>query len=150
MLGAITGGLALWHQHRTTRVRLRITPKAVKHRDLANVVTSTTDGELGEEFCIEVANLSAFAVTIDEVGFLTPSNRNGDRAVLMPLTFDGGGWPRRLEPHTSVNCYSTPVPAAVLRMTTRCYAQTASGVIRYGSSPALCAMIRAARGLSDA
>src|SRR3546814_11069027 len=57
---------------------------------------------------IEVVNLSSFPVTVEEVGFTlnARSATRGERlVVLVPINSDGGPWPRRLQPRTTVTVY---------------------------------------------
>lgn len=55
-------------------------------------------------FCIEVTNLSTFAVTVCDVGvFYSGTDKRG--SVVSPVLLDRGPWPRLLEPRSSVTVY---------------------------------------------
>ena len=99
-VGAVLGVINTVHNLNQKRVRLKVIPKYA--------FPVSAQGELGQEMaCIEVVNLSTFAVTITEVGFTIDGHpRKGKRAALpQPLLFDGKPWPRRLEPRQSVSTY---------------------------------------------
>src|SRR3546814_18717402 len=79
------------------RVRLRVRPLSV-------MAIATGDQGYG----IEVVKLSSFPVTVEEGGFTlnARSATRGERlVVLVPINSDGGPWPRRLEPRTTVTVY---------------------------------------------
>ena len=87
---------------------------------------------------IEVVNLSAFAVTISDVGFGRVDAPHA--AVVIPEMADGKIWPVRLEsrravttfcelPKTSAEASSFTGPAHRVA-----YAQTDCGAVRYGTS----------------
>lgn len=126
VLGAALGIVNTWHQLDRTKVKLRVTPKRA-------IPVGMVDPRL--TFCIEITNLSAFAVTIDEAGVrYRGSEARG--AYVRPTLIDGGPWPRRLDSRSSVSIYGEPpVPpdGASLR---DAYAVTSCGVTRTGSSPA--------------
>jgi len=63
LLGAVLGVMNTWNAIDQRRVRLRVRP--------SHAIT-VPDGAL--KFCVEVLNLSAFAVTITEVGFSLGGN----------------------------------------------------------------------------
>lgn len=126
LLGAVLGLINTWQAIDKTRVKLRVTPKHA-------IPVGGMDERLN--FCIEVINLSAFAVTIDDVGvFLKGTNER--IAYTSPLTFDGGQWPRRLESRSSVTVYSER-PKSKGKHKLKCpYARTSCGVTRTGMSAA--------------
>ena len=83
MIGAVLGVMNMWNTIDQRRVRLRITPKHVLSVN-------------GRSFAIEVINLSAFPVTIDEVGFEIDGRGVAKRSravVLHPELPDGKPWP---------------------------------------------------------
>src|SRR3546814_14458946 len=93
-LGAFLGVMNTWQAINRDRVRLRVRPLSV-------MAIATGDQGYG----IEVVNLSSFPVTVEEVGFTlnARSATRGERlVVLVPINSDGGPWPRRLEPRTTV------------------------------------------------
>ena len=59
LLGAVLGVINTWHALDKNRVKLKVVPKI-----------AMTLGRSGSAvgFCIEITNLSAFAVTVDEAG----------------------------------------------------------------------------------
>lgn len=126
VLGAVLGLVNTWHALDSSRVKIRVVPAHAipfGHAPRVNV-------------CISVSNLSSFPVTVSEVGFFY--HGTDKRAVLIdPLIVDGGSWPRRLEPRSSVSVYgTTPDPHAGYRL--KCaYSRTDCGVTTIGSSPAL-------------
>lgn len=125
ILGAALGLINTWHVLDRSRVKLRVRPKHA-------VPVGTIDANL--TFCIEVTNLSAFAVTIEETGvFYKGTDSRG--AYTRPILIDGGEWPRRLEPRSSVTVFGQS--PRKLGHTLKCaYASTACGVTRRGTSPA--------------
>ena len=95
-------------------------------------------------FCIEVTNLSSFAVTVEDVGVFFKGT-NSRAAYIQPVLIDGGAWPRRLEPRSTVTVYGQP-PASESGHTLKCaYARTACGVTRTGTSPAFKQLARESR-----
>ncbi len=126
VLGAVLGVINTWHSIDKKRVKIRVRPKDV-------IPFGPADPKI--TFCIEVTNLSEFAVTIDEAGvFYVGTNQRG--AYTQPIIIDGKPWPRRLEPRSSVTVYGhppRPKPGHPLKCA---YARTECGVTRRGSSPA--------------
>ena len=126
VLGAVLGLVNTWHSLDRSRVKLRVRPKHA-------IPVGAADPRL--TFCIEVTNLSSFAVIIEETGvFYKGTDSRG--AHTEPVLIDGGAWPRRLEPRSSVTVYGQR-PTAELGHALKCaYASTACGVTRRGTSPA--------------
>jgi hypothetical protein len=127
LLGAILGLINAWHSLNQCRVRLIVRPKRA-------IPFGAVDPRL--TFCIEVTNLSTFAVTICDVGvFYKGTDQRG--SIVRPVFLDGGPWPRRLEPRSAVTVYSqTPEPFQGHAI--KCaYAVTECGVTKVGKSPAL-------------
>lgn len=126
VLGATLGIINTWHTIDKTRVKLFVRPKHA-------IPVGSFDPRL--TFCIEVTNTSSFAITIYEVGVLYKDTTS--RGSIQPVLIDGGKWPRRLEPRSSVTVYAQN-PAQGSRHRIRCaYASTECGVTKRGSSPAL-------------
>lgn len=129
LLGAVLGIMNTWRSMSANKVRLRVKPA---------YAVNALHGEIA--FSIEVVNLSAFPVTVSEVGITIGGNttKNGRVPVLEPTMLDGGNWPRRLETRTSVSCYFDPsiFPGSSNNLG-RAYARTSCGETRYGNSPAL-------------
>ncbi len=125
VIGAVLGIMNTWNAMNQKKVRLRIVPAY-------SIMTAT--GAVG--FSIEVTNLSAFPVTITEVGVTMPGMKR--LYILEPFFADKGDWPRRLEARSVVTAYFpvTDLLGAGQRFG-RAYAQTACGERRYGTSKAL-------------
>jgi hypothetical protein len=126
VLGAVLGVINTWHNLDKARVKLRVRPAHA-------VPLGETDPNL--TFCVEVRNLSAFAVTISEVGVLFRGTMDRG-AVLQPVTPDGGQWPRRLEPRTSVTVYSHSPTSRNGHKLKCAYAKTQCGYTKTGTTPA--------------
>jgi hypothetical protein len=125
LLGAVLGVINTLHALDKTRVKLRVRPKHA-------IAFGSMDERL--DLCIEITNLSAFAITVEEAGvFLKASDER--LAYTNPVLIDDGGWPRRLEPRTSVTIYGR-APSTISRRLRCAYATTACGVTRVGTSPA--------------
>jgi hypothetical protein len=91
----------------------------------------------------EIINDSAFPVTIDEVGILFRGN--GSRgAIHDPHIGDKLGWPRRLEPRTSLTVYASPGEEARFpnRRVKSAYVRTMDKHIFRGRSPAFDSVLR--------
>jgi len=127
VLGAVLGVINTWHALDRARVKLKVRPAHAIPVGRANP---------NLKFCIEVTNLSAFSITVCEVGvFYKGTDRRG--SFVQPELIDGGPWPRRLEPRSSVTIYGqTPDSTPELRIKTA-YAKTECGVTKTGTSPAL-------------
>lgn len=127
VLGAGLGLINTWHGLDKSRVKLKVRPAHAIPIGAANPALT---------FCIEVTNLSAFAVTVHDVGILY---RGTDlrASYVQPVLIDDGPWPRRLEPRSSVKVYGArPEPPPGQRI--KCaYAKTECGVTKTGTSPAL-------------
>jgi hypothetical protein len=128
LVGAVLGVMNTWNAISQNRMRLRVRPA---------FATAFPGGE--ECFCIEVVNLSAFAVTIIELGFTRRwrSLRKTRTGVIQPLVPDGKPWPRRLGSRESVTAYfdHTQIIARGNRIGIA-YARTACGKVAFGMSPA--------------
>lgn len=126
VLGAVLGVINTWHAIDKKRVKIRVRPKhAIPVGGIDPCIT----------FCIEITNLSEFAVTIEEAGvFYKGTDSRG--AYTPPLLIDGKSWPRRLESRSSVTVYGQP-PKPKQGHALKCaYARTECGVTRTGTSPA--------------
>ncbi len=96
-----------------SRVRLRVIPKLSFSVD-GGLLSFTTSKHLAGRISlgdqnylgIEVVNLSAFPVTIEEIGFCDKDPRKSERSVIrVPLLPNGESWPVRLEPRASFTGY---------------------------------------------
>ena len=126
VLGAVLGLINTWHAVDKKRVKMRVRPKHA-------IPVGSADPRI--TFCIEITNLSEFAITVDEAGvFLKGTDARA--AYTQPILIDGKPWPRRLEPRSSVTVYGQP-PQAKPGQSLKCaYARTECGVTRTGTSPA--------------
>lgn len=100
VLGAALGIINTAHSLNQQRVKLRVVPKWAMF-----VQNGDFSAEMG---CIEVINLSAFPVTLSEIGFTIHGNtaRKGNRAAIpMPLTTDRQPFARRLESRQALAGY---------------------------------------------
>lgn len=128
-VGAVLGVLNYWNQLSQRRVRLIVRP----------LYAQPTNGG-PTMFAVEVTNLSAFAITVAEVGLTGWAGaKNGARsAIVMPILIDNKPWPRRLEPRSAVSGYFDPRELRPdPKMFSKAYAKTECGVYVYGRSPAL-------------
>ena len=127
VLGAVLGIINTWHGLDKSRLKLKVTPKLA-------IPLGGFDPRL--TFCIEVTNLGFFPVTVYDVGvYYTGTKDRG--SIIQPFLADGGKWPRRLEPRSSVSVYSqTPTAPRGCRIGCA-YAKTECGYTRTGTSPAL-------------
>lgn len=127
VLGAVLGVINTWIGLDKSRVKLKVVPAHA-------IPLGGTDARL--QFCLTITNLSAFAVTIDDAGLLYKQSSNRG-SLIKPVFGDGGGWPRRLEPRSSVTLYAhRPEPDGTHPIRTA-YARTACGVTITGNSAAL-------------
>ncbi len=126
ILGAALGILNTWQSFSLRRVRLRVTPKW----SLAHNWTGLS---------IDVVNLSAFPVTITEVGFtLDHSRKSLPKRVPIPAheTVQGEPLPTTLQPHHSLDIAFNADFLGSLDIR-KAYALTSSGEIARGTSGAL-------------
>jgi hypothetical protein len=130
VVGAALGILNYWNAVSQRRVRLKVRP--------VNAVPANGGPMM---FAIEVLNLSTFPLTITELGCTLDGRwiSSGPRSAMTPpILIDGGSWPRRLEPRTSVTgyCYREQFFTKA-GMIGRAYARTDCGQVKYGTSAAL-------------
>jgi hypothetical protein len=136
-IGAVLGIVNTWHALDQRRVRLRVVPK------IAHMVMGGDFG--GPMGCIEVVNLSAFPISISEIGFTIDGDPRKHRrlAILEPITPDRQPLARTLEPRHAVTGYfdlSHIVPGIQ-----KAYVRTECDEVAYGASPALKQIREAAR-----
>jgi hypothetical protein len=128
VLGAVLGIINTWHTLNRSRLKLKVLPAHA-------IPFGGSDPRA--TFSIEVTNLSEFAVTIREVGVFY-EGRTERGALVRPILLDGGKWPRRLEPRTSVPVYGNAAELVRSGFQIRCaYAMTECGHTATGNSPAL-------------
>ena len=119
-------------------MRLKVIPSSALVAP-TGALTNVNDHIAGGALAIEVVNLSAFPVTVTEIGYMLSNRR---RVVIRkPLMGDTKPLPRRLEPREGFTAYVvdfTGVPSDI----ERAYARTACGETRFGDSKALQAFRR--------
>lgn len=125
-LGAVLGLLNTWNTISARRVRLLVK---------TTFAYSLDDLDAPPMMGIEVINLSAFAVTVTEVGFLLLDSKSRATAT-PPLIIDGKPWPRRLEAREAVSTYLHR-PDGERRRVKAAYAHLASGETITGKGPAI-------------
>lgn len=130
LLGAGLGIINTWAAINQRKVRLRVRPSQA---------LLPPHGDRG--IAVEIINLSSFAITIAEVGFVPPGVRGAlpKRIIIpRPITSDSKPWPRRLDPREAVSAYvEYDELRGQGRMMARAFARTSCGEIAYGQSPAL-------------
>ena len=132
-LGAVLGVINTWRAIGKDRVKLKVTPKHA-------IPVGTTNQRV--KFCIDVLNLSSFSVTVTEVGVLFKGTKVRGVSV-NPLIFDGGSFPRRLEPRTSFTVYFLEETLINTEHRIKCaYAATDCGVLKKGKSAAFKQLIK--------
>ncbi len=143
LLGAVLGVLNTWYFYKSNRVRIRVVPKLAFDMSSGRYITSECDDQsrqlqangAQQRWAIEVINLSAFPLTIDEVGF-SDHTVMGNYAMVQPELSRGKTWPVRLKPREKVVYYSTDgtlLPGRVLANPCA-YAKTDCGYCFYGES----------------
>jgi hypothetical protein len=142
--GMILGIINTWQQISKNRVRLKVIPKIAFMLDANNALTvdrhnSSVSDRIRKgipfRLCIEVINLSAFPLTISDVGF---GKRDKLRHILFhPELTPGKTWPPRLDSRESVVAYvkiGEHLDPKVMNKALA-YANTDCGVTCYGTSP---------------
>ena len=136
LVGAVLGIINTWHQLSKDAVRLKIVP--------AHALPVGHGGAGEWTLSIEVINLSAFAVTVDEVGLELVTK---ERLINTPTTTTNHGpLPVRLEPREALTVLCFPELKTDPRLGEVCvaYARCQCGTVRYGNSPALKQVVREA------
>ena len=126
-VGAVLGVINTWRAIDQSRVKLKVVPAhAVPYGAAPQNI----------RFCVQVTNLSQFAVTLDDAGvYFHGTNKRG--SIVNPVFTDNGPWPRRLEPRSSVSIYSE-LPRSSTGHKIKCaFARTQCGRTKTGASPAL-------------
>ena len=126
-IGAVLGIINLWRAIDQNRVKLKVVPARV---------TAFGRAPQNIRFCVQVTNLSQFAVTVDDAGVhYHGTDKRG--SIIAPFFADDGPWPRRLEPRSSLSIYSE-IPESSTGHKIKCaYATTQCGHTQTGTSPAL-------------
>ena len=126
-VGAVLGVINTWRALDQSRLKLKVVPK---HAIPVGAAPRNV------QFCIEITNLSQFAVIIEDAGVLFHGT-TGRGSIIDPLLPDRGSWPRRLEPRSSVTVYSE-IPKSGEGNRIKCaFARTQCGYTKTGTSPAL-------------
>jgi hypothetical protein len=132
-IGTVLGVVNTWYAFYRKRVKLKVNPQSAFPGEAGMYVTSVEHTPFST-LCIEVINLSEFAVTINDVGFTLPERNRAHipHPIILEKKKD---WPRRLEPRESVTLYLniSDVPPLI----GRAYAKTACGTTCFGDSRAL-------------
>lgn len=144
IIGAALGIMNTWHRFSKERVRLRVVPKLGWRVGRTGILAADrpaaaaedpTGGRPHDRLCIEVINLSAFPVTVCDVGFGRVDRSRF--AAVRPELSHGKAWPVRLEARESFVAYLLPnakLSEGALKWA-RAYASTDCGTSSYGSSP---------------
>jgi len=123
VLGAVLGLINTWRSIDTSRVKLKVVPGHAVLVGSANPAY---------RFYVSVTNLGAFAVTIEELGFLYKgTDRKG--VLVEYLLSDGGALPKRLEPRAGLTAYCER-PAPLGTHSVKC--AYASRLLKYAPSQA--------------
>ncbi len=144
-VGAVLGVVNTLHSFNQKRVKPRVVPKYAHLVNGGVFSRSEPIGRVGsldnEEGCIEVINLSTFAVNIGQIGFTQKMDAKQIKMMIPePMTADKKPFARRLEPREAVTGYF-PLGGFTQNIK-KAYAQTDCGTVAYGTSPALKEMIR--------
>lgn len=137
ILGAVLGIINMWHQLSKDAVRLKILP--------AHALPVGHGGAGEWTLSIEVVNLSAFAVTVDEVGLELVTK---EHLINTPTTTTNhGALPVRLEAREALTvlCYPDLKVNPRLAEVRAAYARCQCGTVRYGNSPALRQLVTRAK-----
>ena len=128
LVGAVLGIMNMWRSISHDKPKIKVTPKRA-------FPVGGADQRI--DFSIEAVNLGAVAVTICELGFFHHGTATRS-SLVVPIIIDGGPWPRRLEPRTSITVYGTSDRIGASKHSIRCaYAMTDCGLTFKGNSGAL-------------
>lgn len=129
-VGAVLGIINTWKALDKERPKLRVVPKQAFFAG---------PGGLDDRprLCIEITNLSTFALTVAEVGLLYQgTDKRG--ALIHHMLNNGERLPKRLEPRSSVSVYAHPSALDGPSPSIKCvYANTDCGLTFTGKSGAL-------------
>lgn len=127
VIGAVLGIINTWYNLDRSRIKLRVTPAKAIPVGSANPSI---------EMAIEIINTSAFPVSIAEAG-LNIKGSNQRFCIITPIFPDGGQWPKRLEPRSSLTVYSQLPEMENRHLIKNAYCKTQCGVVVTGTSPSL-------------
>jgi hypothetical protein len=137
LVGAVLGVINTWHHLSKDAVRLKILP--------AHALPVGHGGAGEWTLSIGVINLSAFSVTVDEVGLELVTK---ERLINTPTTTTNHGpLPVRLEPREALTVLCFPALKIDPRLAAvrAAYARCQCGTVCYGNSPALRQLVQRAR-----
>lgn len=142
--GAVLGVFNLWRQLSTERIKLRVSPSIVIETSRNGVLASSTvqvdptSPPQAVSLAIEVLNLSAFPVTIDEIGMTTAGN--GRLSFFGAVTKDQASLPIRVESRDSITLYTKSYATTEFAKARQAFAETACGTRVLGESPAIASL----------
>ncbi|WP_250865595.1 hypothetical protein [Caballeronia sp. INSB1] len=153
LTGAVLGVFNLWRQLSTERIKIRVSPSLVIERSPNGVLSSITvavdpvNPPQSVSLSIEVLNLSAFPVTIDEVGMTTAGE--GRVSFFGAVTKEHTTLPIRVESRDSVTLYTKSYTTTEFAKALHVFAETACGTRAFGESPAMKSLRSVASNISN-
>ena len=130
-VGAVLGIINTWTTLDKDRPKMKVTPKQ------AFFVGPFANHDQRPRLCIEVLNLSTFALTVTEVGVLFHGS-NSRGVIFQPTLNDGSTLPSVLEPRRALSAYADPSALDREPHRIKCvYAKTDCGLTFKGKSGAL-------------
>ncbi len=126
LLGSILGLIQTVLQFTKTRVRMRVRCYPLAELKPGNVIK--------EYACVEVANLSAFPITIKSISFEHRMKQSGCMSVLGGACLDGKRLPLRVDPRDAIQvCYDNiDGIVCTIKQCSRVIVKTACGATRFG------------------
>jgi len=138
-VGAALGIINTLNALNQQKVKLRVVPK---------IAMPFINGQFGKDMgCIEVTNLSAFSVTVSEIGFTMNGRKlgKGNRVTITdPFTADHQPFARRLQSRESITGYFDL--NGITSTIGRAYVKTDCGEVAYGAGPAIDSIRKRATG----
>jgi hypothetical protein len=140
--GTVLGILNTVVSFNRSRVKLTAIPKRAYCCGTGYIVSSIADAIDKKQmasgvpwrWCIEVTNLSAFPITVSEVGFGRASNSSSRLVIAKPEIGGKRDFPTRLEPRESATFYAG-IGVGVSVKYPWAFVKTACGTLRHGTSP---------------
>ena len=133
--GAILGIANTWKRLVERKPKLKLVPRRIVAKGVVSDRALRAGEDVGFLFSVEIANLGASAVTVDQVGVLC-GDTEARGVVMDPLAMERGEWPRRLNGHCNMK-----VRLNLLESPSRhigcVFARTATGHVVRGRSDAL-------------
>jgi hypothetical protein len=144
--GMVLGIVSTVDMLQKKRVSLRVIPKMGHKQGNGMIVTTSNDldttgglmfGKPPNYLAVEIVNLSAFPVTISDVGFGKPNKER--LAFIVPEVSLGYTWPAVIESRRAVTVYQSLDKFVVSRqhLARNIYVETECGAVRKGRSAAL-------------